>query len=278
MRVQLGVRRILRGLLGSAAASLAAMTLVPAMAQAGDGRSQSADSAWDLQAGGMVFAAPKFEGSKDYRILEFPMIAPANGNSIVQFRGPDDLRFRLINMQGFEAGPLVGWRFGRDEADAVRLRGIGDVDGGVVLGGYAGYRAGPVMPFVSYHHQVTGDDTGGVLRFGAELASKLPAGISITTTVGASYASSNYMDAFFTVTPGQSLASVARLNAFDADAGIKDVYLGFVADVPLAERWTLKFNARYARLLGDAAESPIVESENQFSGGIGVTYRFNVGR
>lgn len=274
MQVQVYKQHVLRVVLGVAMASAAA---VPAMAQAGDGRGASDAWPWDLQVGGMVFVAPKFEGSKDYQVMGFPFIAPVGGSGLVQFRGPDDLRFRLINTNGFEAGPLIGWRFGRDDTDSFRLRGLGDVDGGLVLGGYAGYRSGPLMPFVSYHHQVTGDDSGGVVRFGAELASKLPAGISLTTTLGASYASSDYMDAYFSVTPGQSLASVARLSAYDADAGIKDVYLGFSADVPLAERWTLKLNARYSRLLGDAADSPIVESENQFSGGLGVTYRFGAG-
>lgn len=275
MQVQAFKQHVLRVVLGVVMASAAA---VPAIAQAGDSRGASGGWPWDLQVGGMVFVAPKYEGSKDYQVMGFPFIAPAGGSGFVQFRGPDDLRFRVINTNGFEAGPLIGWRFGRDDTDSFRLRGLGDVDGGLVLGGYAGYRAGPLMPFVSYHHQVTGDDSGGVIRFGAELTSKLPAGISLTTTLGASYASSDYMDAYFSVTPAQSLASVAGLRPFDADAGIKDVYLGFSADVPLAERWTLRLNARYSRLLGDATDSPIVESENQFSGGLGVTYRFGAGR
>ncbi len=233
----------------------------------------------DWQVGGFVFVAPKYEGAKDYEVRGAPFIAPAGlgETSRVQFRGLDDLRFRAIEFNGFEAGPLVGWRFDRDENDAARLRGLGDVDGGFVAGGYAAYRAGPITPFVSYHHQLTGDDTGALIRFGAE--TKAPFGWgSVTATAGATYADDDYMDAYFSVTAAQSAASAANLAAYDADAGIKDVFLGLTSDVPLTDVWTLKLSGRYSRLIGDAADSPIVESENQLFGGLGLSYRFNVGR
>lgn len=43
----------------------------------------------------------------------------------------------------------------------------------------------------------------------------------------------------------------------------------------LSERWLLKAGGRYGRLLGDAADSPVVETENQFSGVLGLGYRFD---
>ncbi len=235
-------------------------------------------SSLELQGGGFVAVAPKYEGSKDYEVIGFPIIAPAGSgeNGIVQFRGPDDLRLRVLNFGGFEAGPLVGWRFDRDDSDASSLRGLGDVDGGVVLGGYAGYRIGNFLPFVSYHHQVSGDDTGGLIRFGAETRMNLAGGITATAVAGATYGDDSFMDAYFSVSPVQSANSLAGLGVYDADAGIKDVYLAFGADVPLSDRWSLKLAARYARLVGDAADSPIVEDENQYFGGLGLTYRFGL--
>ena len=237
----------------------------------------------ELEGGGMVIVVPKYEGSSEYEAFAVPLISPASGSALgydgfVQFRGPDDLRFRVLDSNGFEAGPIVGWRFDREEDDASRLRGLGDVDGGFVVGGFAAYNFGLFKPFVSYGHQVSGDETGGLLKFGAEsqIASFAPA--EITLTVGATYADDDYMDAFFSITPAQQLTSRAGLAAYDADAGIKDVYLGLNGDVPLSEKWTLKLSGRYARLVGDAADSPIVEDENQFFGGVGLTYRFSLGR
>lgn len=262
-----------------AAAALAAAIASPALAGGfGDGE---AGSTFDLQAGGIAVIAPKYEGAKDYEVIGVPFVAPsglAGDSGIVQFRGPDDLRFRLLQQYGFEAGPLAGWRFDREEDDASRLRGLGDVDGGFVAGGYIAYRAGAFLPFVSYHHQVSGDETGGVLRFGVEAKTPIWSAVAVTATLGSTWADDDYMDAFFSVSGAQSANSAAGLGVYDADAGIKDVYLGLSTDVPLTTDWTLKLSGRYARLVGDAADSPIVESEDQFFAGIGLTYRFSLAR
>jgi MipA family protein len=235
----------------------------------------------DLQVGGAATVGPKYEGSKEYEVRGFPIIAPAGtpgaeDSGFVQFRGIDDIRFRALHSNGFEFGPLAGYRFGRDEDDADRLTGLGDVDGGVVVGAYAAYDFGFLKPFLSYHHQVTGDDSGGLIRFGAEKRWMIANGAALTAVAGASYASDDYMVAYFSVTPAQSAAS--GLAAFDADAGIKDVYIGLGADIPLTEVWSLKLGTKYTHLLGDTRESPIVETEHQFTGMVGVTYRFSMPR
>lgn len=253
--------------------------LSPGAGLAADAGHDAGGSSIGISVGGIAVVAPKYEGSKKYEVNVYPFIEPSGlgDDGMVQFKGIDDLRFRLFSAHGFEAGPLVGYRFGREESDGPRLRGLGDVDGGLVLGAYAAYRAGWFMPFIAYQHQVTGDETGGLIRFGVEAKSKLSPGVTLTTTFGANYADDDYMDAYFSVTPAQSALSVARLGVFNADAGIKDVFLGVSTDVPIAKDWTLKLSARYSRLLGDAADSPIVESENQFFAGVGLTYKLGGG-
>lgn len=233
---------------------------------------------WQLEAGGIVVTTPKYEGSKNYEVLGAPIIFPSgtgDADGTFQFKGIDDVRVRLLNFGGFESGPLAGYRFGRDESDDRRLFGTGDVDGGVVLGGYLGYRMGPLFPFVSYHHQVTGDDTGGVARFGVEVKQRLSPILLAGATLGTTWASDEYMGSFFSISSLQSARS--GLSRFDADAGFKDVYLSANADIALDQRWTLKVLGRYSRLVGDAADSPITESENQFFAGVGLTYKFTLG-
>lgn len=261
----------------SAAAAVCLLAVGAAGSPAAAGEGQSGDDWSSIQIGGVVIVTPKYEGSSDYRVIGAPIVAPAfmNSNGAFQFKGIDDIRLRVFQHGGFEAGPLAGWRFGRDEEDGSRLRGLGDVDGGLVVGGYMAYQIGILKPFLSYHHQVTGDDGGGVLRFGSEAKFDLGRGAELIGTVGASYADANYMDAYFSVTPAQAAVSAAGLQAFDADAGIKDVFFGLAATMPLSELWTLRLNAKYTRLVGDAADSSVVESENQFTGGLGLTYRMN---
>jgi MipA family protein len=267
-----------KALIGAPFAGAALLFAVP---QAGaQGRSDLfgfAGTPW--QVGGFVFVTPKFEGAKSYDVLGFPFIAPAGfgqGASTIDIRGADDIRFRLIQNNGFEAGPLAGWRFSRDQDDAARLQGLGDIDGGLVVGAYAGYRAGPWFFSASYHHQVTGDDdTGGLVRLAIDHTWRLSPTAKLVTSVGTAYASSDYMQTYFGVTAAQSAASLAGLPQFDPSAGFKDVSVGATATIELDPRWTLYLTGRYSRLIGDAADSPVIETENAFFGGAGLSYKFD---
>ena len=53
----------------------------------------------DVEVGGMVFVAPKYEGAKDYEVFAVPSFAPSGNadNRMVRFRGVDDLRFNLLH-------------------------------------------------------------------------------------------------------------------------------------------------------------------------------------
>lgn len=246
-------------------------------ASAAQAQSWSVPTEWRVGAVGVV--TPKYEGSNSYRVIGVPYVAPAglsDGDGWLQVKGPDDVRIRVLQQSGFELGPVLGWRFGRKEEDGVRLTGLGDVDGGLVLGGYAAYRFGAVAAFASYNHQVTGDDTGGQLRFGLEARTRVNPWLTLTGTVGSTWASSDYMGSYFGVSQTQSISS--GLTQFNASSGIKDGFLGLGAEMALDSRWTLSVSGRYSRLVGDAADSPIVESENQFTGMVGLSYKFSLTR
>ena len=67
------------------------------------------------------------------------------------------------------------------------------------------------------------------------------------------------------------------LDQHDADAGFKDIAIGGAVLHDLTERLQVGLLARYARLVGDAADSPIVDDEgsaNQFFAGLLVGVRF----
>ena len=82
------------------------------------------------------------------------------------------------------------------------------------------------------------------------------------------------MDAYFGVSNAQSNTSQAGLTAFNASSGIKDVYVGAGVKYQMSQQWSVKLNGRYSRLVGDAADSPVIETEDQFSGSANITYKF----
>jgi outer membrane scaffolding protein for murein synthesis (MipA/OmpV family) len=244
----------------------AALVLLAATPAAAQGEADLFGDRW--QVGGFVYVSPNFEGSKSYGAIAFPFIAPAGVGSegVLQIKGADDLRLRLFQNGGFEFGPLAGYRFGRDGDDVTNVT-VGDVDGGLVLGAFATYRTGPLAFSVSYHHQVTGDDTGGLVRFGVEHTSRLSPMVKLTTGVGTNYATEEYMTAFFAVP-----------HVYAPEAGFKDVYVGATAAIDLGDRWSLLLIGRYSHLIGDAADSPIVETESQLYGGLALSYKLDWSR
>jgi MipA family protein len=252
-------------------AACTALSALPAAAQSGSDPFGLFGDRW--QVGGLVYVSPRFEGARSYQVTGFPFVAPAGfgDDGIVQIKAADDVRFRVLQFSSFEVGPLAGYRFGRDEDDAAHLAGTGDIDGGLVLGAFATYRSGPLAFSVSYHHQATGDDTGGLVRFGVEGVTRLSPTVKLTTGIGTNYATDDYMSAFFDVNGGP-------LPAYDASAGFKDVHIGTTATIDLSDRWTLVLIGRYAHLIGDAADSPVVETESQLYGGAALSYKFSLGR
>jgi outer membrane protein len=242
---------------------------------------------WVLESvkfGGIVVIQPTYEGSDQYEVLGFPYLLPvfAGGPgffSRIDARALDDVRFELVQYDGFIAGPLAGYKFGREEDDGDLLVGLGDIDDSFVAGGFVGYRWDAVQFDVSYHHYF-GDVNGYQIRFGAEVERPVNERVTLTGRIGATYADENYTQVFFGVTPGQAASSLAAgvgLPAFEADAGFKDVHAQVGAKTDLDERWSARASLLYSHLLGDAGDSPVVESKDQFTGLVGLSYRFGVG-
>ena len=230
--------------------------------------------------GGAVVFSPKYEGSDEYDVTGIPLIFPQFGNTGIGERlsiyGLDDVRFNVLRPgSGFELGPLIGYKFDREEEDGDLLRGLGDIDGGVVVGGYAGYDFGPVSFDVAYAQKVSGDDEGYQIRFGINGELPVSDRLKLMARIGANYADDEYMQTYFGISATQSANSVAMLPIYEADAGFKDVYLQLSARLDVTDRITVMPRIKYSKLLGDAADSPLIETEDQLSGSLGITYRFD---
>lgn len=238
---------------------------------------------WGLTVGGFAGFAPAYEGSDEYRFIGYPLIIPKYyaddydplAAPRVTFKGIDDVRISALRFGAVDLGPVVGYKFGRDENDADRLAGLGDVDGGINIGGFASIRFAPFYVDAAYVTQVTGDDdVGHTIRLGAGWEDRLSDRVTGRAYLSTAYASDDYMDAYFSVTPAQAALSAASLPAFDADAGFKNASLELGADYKLTDRWTATSKIGYSYLLGDAADSPVTASRSQWSGGLGLTYTF----
>ena len=223
---------------------------------------------WSLSIGLGGGVSPDYEGSNDYEFGFGPNISATWRNTIF-YRGKS-LGANLIRRENFKAGLIVARAAKRKEDDNDKLEGLGDIDGGLEVGGFVSYRNKPWRFKAEARQEVDSGHEGALLELsvGKDLPLATPL---VFVELGTTWASDNYMESFFSVDSQQSANS--GLKKYNADAGVKDVNLSISAGYPLTDRWRIAVMMEYKRLLGDAADSPIVDDKNQFAAGLGLTYR-----
>lgn len=218
--------------------------------------------------------APTYEGSKRYEFVPVPAVSLSWDDTLLI----EDTTARLVVIRTpwLQAGPLATWRPGRQQDDDHRLKGLGDVDDAFDLGAYARIGFGGWSASVSARQDVI-DSGGALVSFDTGYALPLTDALTLSVGADAVWASDDYMSANFGITRQQARRS--RYDEFDAEAGFKNAGLSLAASYALSERWSLNAITGWERLLGDAADSPIVKqggTPDQAYGFVSITYRFGL--
>lgn len=262
--------------LAQGAALLLTLT-APAQAQQTDGTAKP-QADWSFMVGAGAGYRPEYEGSKHYEFGGLPMLGITWRDTVSL--GVEGLKVTLHPLadRGLTIGGGIGYWQGRKEgADKDHddlLRGLGNLDGNATGNVTLGYDAGPLFSRLKVERDLGGDRDGLTMKLtgGAQVAQwdklKVSAGVSTT------WADDNFMASMFGVSAQQSARSPRRLASYDAAAGFKDVGTFVRAEYTLTPSIALNANLTYDRLVGDAADSPIVTSDNQFGLMMGMAYKF----
>ena len=222
---------------------------------------------WALSIGLGAGVAPDYEGSNDYEFGFGPNIS-ASWRDTIFYKGKS-LGANIIRDKNLKAGLILVKASGRDEDDNDKLEGLGDVDGGLEVGGFVSYKNKPWRFKAEARQEVDSGHEGALveLSVGTDLPLTKPL---VFVELGTTWASDDYMESFFGIDSGQSANS--GLEKYNADAGFKDVNISISAGYPITNRWRVGAMLEYKRLLGDAADSPIVDDKNQFVAGFSFSY------
>lgn len=218
-----------------------------------------------------VIWMPKFEGSDDYQTLPVP-IGGFRWRNVSLDNGA--LKMTLADVSGGRFGLVASYRPGREEKDAPELRGIGDVDDAVDLGGFAQLNLGAISLEARATYDVAGEGGTSAVTTAAYRAQMTPRTMFIPS-IRASWADGDYMNAVFGLSDRQSAAS--GLEAYSPGSGLKDLGAAFTVVHALTNRWVLTGSTGYTRLSDKAADSPIVReagSRDQRYAILGATYSF----
>lgn len=230
---------------------------------------QQAEPKWGLIVGAGAMYEPEYEGGKDFKVSPVPAIIITYDDWLrIDPRG---VSVRVFEHNGFSLAGKVGYEMGRDEDDAVRLRGLGDIDFAATVGAKAAYKWEGLEVYAEVDQTIDGSESL-IGKFGAEITAPVTERFIVAAGISATVANDKHMESYFGVTAAQSAAS--GLSQYDAGAGLKRVDVTASATYMLTENWLVRGEAGVGFLMGDAADSPIVEEKVQPSFMAVVGYKF----
>lgn len=235
-----------------------------------------ADTDYRVRVGLGAQIQPEFPGADSTEIAPYPKVSVAKGDKPFSLGAPDDsLAIGLISKGGFSAGPSFALGQKRNDADVGAP--VGDVGRAIEAGIFVQQYLGESFRLRAELRQGFGGHDGLTGFAGADYIVRDADRYTFSIGPRVRYGGSDYMDAYFGVSPAAALAS--GLPVHDPDGGVRAVGAITGFNYALDDRWGLFGYGRYDRLVGDAKRSPIVcefGSPDQFSAGLGVSYTFNI--
>jgi MipA family protein len=214
---------------------------------------------------------PEFSGAAEQRVLTLPLIEAqwANGWFASTRNG---LGFNFSRDPRFDFGLRVTADLGRDADRSPRLRGFDDIDPSAMLGAFANWHlGGGVSALGSLQSGAASEARAATAHLGLGWGLSPMPRLQLGATAGLMLASREYMQAFHGVTVTQSTRG--GLPVYTPGSGLHSARLVLNANYVFDARWSVGGFVTGARLLGDAADSPITQHRNQTSAGLFVAYR-----
>lgn len=259
------------------AAIAAILGLLPAAAAAQD--QPKRDRVITIGAGAQAY--PKYPGADSLRLAPMPIFDLRRDGDPLTFEAADEgIGFGFLGHESpFDFGPAVQFQSKRKDRDVGAA--VGNVPFTVEAGGFVQAYAGRNLRFRVEARRGVGGHDSWLGDVSADLIFSDPARKRTIFSIGPRLRLSDgrYNRTYFGVDPAASLRT--GLPVYRPSGGVRAV--GAMAGLvhQLDYHWGISAYAGYDRLVGDAADSPIVRrfgSRGQPSAGIGLTYTFNVKR
>ena len=232
---------------------------------------------WTVMVGVGGEYKPDFEGANRSMFSPVPIFAIRRAGTTDQFRGPrDSASIAVIDFGDLRAGPAAKFVSSRKASSYSELNGLGDVGTTVELGGFVEYypvdwfrTRGELRQGIGGHHGVVAD-------LSADFIVPIIQRLTLSAGPRFTWESTKATAPYFGIDAAQALAT--GLPAFDAKGGAHSYGAGAQVSYLINPKWEVHAYVEYERLLGDAANSPLVTlrgSPNQTTVGIGASYSFD---
>ena len=261
-----------RGLLDRLIVAFASLVMVLAFAGiafSSENDTRTANKQYVVELGLGAMYKPKYPGADSFVVSPFPII------SVKRFYVPD--RGQVVDgstsKNGMYIYPSFDFIGSRKSSDSSSLAGTNTIDWALELGLGVGYRYNWFRGFAELRQGINGHE-GQVAEFGADIITAPIDRLEVYFGPRATWASNDYMNTYFGVTPAEAATPGAVLPAYRASSSFKTIGLEVRSNYEISERTNLQARGGWDRFVGDAADSPIVNagSRDQFSIGLGLSY------
>jgi len=265
-------RNMLRSAALLGAAALSTLAAAPAQAQDGGGGGHTVTVGLGAQ------VLPKYPGADSYSIFPMPIFGFRREGAPMPFSAQDEgVGFGFLGQDSrFNIGPSFALRSKREQDDVGA--NVGDVGFTIEAGGFI--EVYPVRSFrlradvrqgIGGHRGLTGD-------LGADFIIRDTDTYILSFGPRARWGDSDFNRAYFGVSPAAAITS--GLPVYRPSSGFYAAGAMAGLTYRLGRNWGMRSYLGYDRLIRDAGDSPIVRnfgSRDQFSGGAGLFFEFNVG-
>jgi len=249
-------------------AAFIAFAAAPALAQDGEGTT--------VMLGGGAQVYPKYPGADSYGISPYFIGGFRREGTPIPFSAPGEgFGITILPRDSvFNFGPSVGFENEREPEDVgAPVEKVGFT---VEVGGFVEVFPSDNFRLRAELRQGLGGHDGLVGNLSADLILRDENTYIFSIGPRARWADNDFHDAYFGV-PAAIPAS--GLAAYDPGSGFYAVGAMAGLTYRLGRNWGMRGYLGYDRLIGDAADSPIVRgfgSRDQFSGGAGLFFEFNI--
>ena len=242
-------------------------------------------SDFDISLGVGPALEPNYEGDDNYDVMVFPSIHISwRDRLFFDWRDSfgEHLRrgfgAKLLSSRTFAAGSYLTYDPGREESVSPHLLGMGDLDSVFEAGIFGEWYADSYRFSVDYKQSISSEKghNGSLLTLAAGYGKRITNQLGVSFTGWGTYASENYMTAYYGVGAQQANATSLARPIFNPGAGFKDIASDITIRFDWDENWHSLFVGQWKRLIGDAAASPlsIPDAENQLFLGTTIGYEF----
>lgn len=247
------------------------LSLLSAGVLAEESTSKPGPDEWRFNLGAGVGVAPEYRGADTYKAIPIPVVEARLGRLFIN--PITGIGWNVVRTEQLTISPVISYERGRD--DVGDISELDKVDDGAMAGVLLSWTPGPWQFNTELATPVAGDLEGIRLRSYLRYRGRLSPQWSYGFGPGATWANEKWNDVLFGVSDAEATRS--GLAAYDPDGAFLRASVNGRLTYHVTPEWNVSSIARYSRLFGDAADSPIVSDvgdANQWFGSLIVTYSF----